>query len=90
MDLIRDILERIAARLPETLTRELARELEREIRAHWGSDRVYIAKRGAGARARNAAILRDWRNGERVALIARRYRLSRMHVWRIISNARLL
>lgn len=86
MDLIRDILERVAARLPGTLTKKLAQEIERETRQHWAGDRPYVAKNGNEAASRNCAILRDWRNGERVALIARRYKISRVQVWRIVCK----
>lgn len=85
MDIIRDILERVAVRLPG-LRGDVAREIEREIRQHWAGDRHYVAKNGNGAQLRNCAILRDWRNGERVTLIARRYKISRVQVWRIVRR----
>lgn len=85
MDIIRYILERVAARLPG-LHDCLAQEIEREVRQFWAGDRPYVAKNGDGARSRNRAILRDWRNGERVALIARRYKISRVQVWRIVRR----
>lgn len=85
MDLINDILERLAKMLPaETLTETISRDLEQAIRAYYGGDRLYIAKNGDDLSERNEAIRSDWLNGERIPLIARRYKISRVHVWRIL------
>lgn len=85
MDLIRYVLDRVAARTP--LSVDVARAVEIEVRQCWGGDQTYISKGCDKMIAeRNANILRDWRNGERVSLIARRYKLSRTHVWRIVRD----
>lgn len=87
MDLIRYILDRVALRLPGTLTHDLAREIEREIRQHWGGDRPYVPKTCENYIVeRNAAILRDWQNGERMVLMVRRYKLNRSQIWRIVRR----
>jgi Mor family transcriptional regulator len=91
MDIIRDILDRIASALPaETFTDDIALQIETQIRHDWGGDRPYIAKAGESSAdvmsRRNAAILRDWQNGERIPAIARKHRLSRVRVWQIVKD----
>lgn len=86
-DLIRYILERVAAALPGALSSDIARMIEQETRRYWGGDKIHIAKNGEDLSERNAAIRRDWRNGERTALIARRYKISRSQVWRIVRRS---
>lgn len=86
MDIVRDILARIMA-ASSSLSEEMALEIERQIRRDWGGDRVYIARSPEGDLSeRNRAILRDWRAGERVSLIARRYRVSRRLVYKIVRG----
>ena len=86
MDIVRYILARIMAAAP-SLSEDLALEIERQIRRDWGGDRVYIARSPNGDfSARNQAILRDWRAGERVSLIARRYGVSRRLVYKIVRG----
>lgn len=88
-DFVRDILQRIleAAQRDGGFTDALAREVEAQIRQDWGGERVYVGKTAEDARIeigrRNAAILRDLNNGERVGLIARRYRISRRMVYKL-------
>ncbi|MEW6314643.1 MAG: Mor transcription activator family protein [Pseudomonadota bacterium] len=88
-DFLRDILQRLleAAQRDGAFTDALARDVEAQIRQEWGGERVYIGKTADDARIeigrRNAAIIRDLNNGERVALISRRYRISRMMVYKI-------
>lgn len=89
-DIIQDIMERVAEQLGERADPEALKRIEASIRQDWGGDRPYIARLGEDARAaisaRNAAILRDVRKGEAVALIARRYHISRKRVYQIIRD----
>ena len=52
----------------------------------WGGERWYFERRaGEGRPERNAAIRRDFQRGESIALLCRRYQLSRVTVWRILG-----
>ena len=89
-DVIVDVLERLKARvaLPDTV----ATEVEAEARRYWGGERCYVAKAGESpvrrdARERADAIRADFRRGERVKLLARRYELSERHIRRILGIA---
>lgn len=95
MDIIRDILDRVAHCMGlDDSIRDILDLVEREVRRDWGGDRPYIAKVGETAALetahriahRNAQILRDWRNGERTALLARRYGISPRRVRQIIAE----
>lgn len=67
---------------------EVAGTVGQQVTEEWGGDRPYIAKRvGLGRSERNDAIRRDHRRGESIALICRRYDLSRQHVYRILGLA---
>lgn len=91
-----DIVTEIAERLKNTIpgfTDEIAKDFEGWVRAEFGKERHYISRSGEEDQelgARNRAIIRDYKNGERVPFLARRYRLSRQHIWRIISGASLV
>ena len=55
----------------------------------YAGERVYIGKAEASAAelsARNRAIIRDWRAGERVPLLSRRYGVSIRHIRRIVAG----
>lgn len=53
----------------------------------YAGDRVYIGKGDGGQLSqRNMAIIRDWRAGERVPLLSRRYGVSVRHIRRIVSG----
>lgn len=88
-DIVLDILGRVQEALAEAkgeLTPELVKGVEAGIRAAWGGDRVFIAKRrGEGHSNRNSRIFRDYLAGERVKLLSRRYELSERQVLRIIK-----
>lgn len=89
MDIIRDILERLAKALPAgTLTDKVSQQIQQEVRQHWAGDRIYISRQGDDLSERNAAIMRDWLNGERPALLCRRYKISRVRLWQIVKNDR--
>lgn len=62
---------------------------ERAIKRDYSGDRVHIGKRAehdAAMSLRNRQIIRDWKAGERVPLIARRYGISRVRVWQIVKG----
>lgn len=85
-DIVADILRRVAALTPG-FTAALASQVDREVREMWGRDRCYIARRaGDGTSARNDAIRRDFRNGERVELLCRRYGLTRQRIHQILAQ----
>lgn len=91
MDIIRDILDRVASHLGlDESVSDILGLVEKETRRDWGGDRPYIAKAGETdaheTALRNAQILRDWRNGERTALLARRYGISPRRVRQIIAE----
>lgn len=89
-DLILDVLERVKTRVP--LPAEVVTEVEAEARRYWGGERCYVAKAGETpvrreARERADAIRSDFRRGERVKLLARRYDMSERHIRRILGIA---
>lgn len=89
-DIVLDILGRVQEALAAAkgeLTPELVKGVEADIRADWGGDRVFIAKRrGEGHSNRNSRIFRDYLAGERVKLLSCRYQLSERQVLRIIKT----
>ena len=89
-DLIADVLAR-ATRAAEqnagVLTAAMADKIERDVRSDWGGDQVYIPKAsGEGYSQRNGQIRRDYLNGERLALLERRYKLSSRRLLQIIKE----
>lgn len=85
-DIVADILRRVAALTPG-FSAALALQIDREVRDLWGRDRCYIARRaGEGTSSRNDAIRRDHRNGERIGLLCRRYRLTRQRIHQILAE----
>lgn len=89
-DIVADILQR-AAKLTQksgaALTEKDLAELERDVRLDWGGDRPFIAKRaGEGHSQRNSRIMRDYLNGERMALLQRRYELTPRRILQIIKQ----
>ncbi|WP_339091622.1 Mor transcription activator family protein [Variovorax paradoxus] len=89
-DIVLDILERVREALAAAkgdLTPELVKSVEADVRADWGGDRVFIAKRRSeGHSNRNSRIFRDYLAGERVKLLSRRYELSERQVLRIVKS----
>ena len=84
-DIVADILQRVVAITPG-FTAALAAQVDRDVRDLWGGDRPYIARRaGEGSSQRNAAIRRDWRAGERIGLLVRKYGLSRQRIHQILA-----
>jgi Mor family transcriptional regulator len=89
-DLVADILSRVKLAVDENqgaFTADMVEKIEREVRADWGGDRVFIPKRmGDGHSERNSRIFRDYLNGERLALLERRYSLSQRRLLQIIKE----
>lgn len=94
-DPIRDAVERIRRIMEEhgMLSPKLESAIaaaEDETRQDWAGERPYIAKRGERTvlllSERNRAIIRDWKAGERQALLARKYGISRQRVKQIIEG----
>ena len=68
----------------EAAVREAA---DRHVRELFGGSRVYVPRRtGDGRAERNDQIRRDYRAGERIGFLARRYGLSETQVWRIVNG----
>lgn len=84
-----DIIQRVRARgVP--LSEEVAAQVQFEVRGDWGGERHYIAKVGECGKlqltARDRQIRADANRGERVALLARRYGLSKKRIWQILGG----
>jgi Mor family transcriptional regulator len=63
------------------------REIYGGKKVFYGDEQVYIGKRPTEGRfARNAQIRRDYKAGERIHLLERRYGLSARRLWQIISE----
>ena len=64
-------------------------ELEQEIRTDWAGERPYIAAKREHLHsvisARNGRIYADWRRGERVPLLARRYGVTERRIRQVID-----
>jgi Mor family transcriptional regulator len=85
-DIVADMLRVILSMAP-AFSAELAARAEAQMRDRWGGDNVYISRRsGEGRSARNQAILRDHRNGERVPLLSRRYSLTERRILQILKS----
>lgn len=81
MDIIAEFIDlAVAAGLPA----DKAGVIETTLRVKWGGDRHWVAKRMV-ARV-HAALLRDWRAGERIPLLMRKYGLSKTAVYRIVRE----
>lgn len=63
----------------------LATELIAGMCDAWAGCEPYIGKANNHGE-RNRAIIRDFKKGERVPLLARRYNLSRVRVWQIVKG----
>ena len=98
-DLIDDVLDAVLQMAPAFCTalaehrdqlQALALKISEQKHREYAGDRVYIPSTTETARrersSRNAAILRDHQNGERMALLERRYGLGRTALWKIINS----
>lgn len=60
-----------------------------QIRTDWGGERPYIAVKVEADRRmseRNRKIIREFKGGESVPLLSRRYGISRQRIWKIIKG----
>jgi Mor family transcriptional regulator len=98
-DLIDDVLDAVLQLAPAFCAelvkhrdqlQALALKVSEQKHREYAGDRVYIPSTTETARrersSRNAAILRDHQNGERMALLERRYGLGRTALWKIINS----
>ena len=79
----------LAPGISEATSPLVANSMARAATRTYTGERPYISKGEDSNRemsARNRAIIRDWRAGERVALLARRYGLSARHIRRVIAG----
>jgi Mor family transcriptional regulator len=85
-----DVVEytlRVVLALAPGLSQAITRTAEAQVRSTFGGARVYVGRRsGEGTAARNEAIRRDYRNGERLELLERRYGIGRTQIWRIVND----
>ena len=88
-DIIDDVLRRVIEMAP-AFTAALAAQVARETRHEWAGDKArifYIARRDDETRsARNESIMRDYRSGERLALLERRYGITQRRILQIIKE----
>lgn len=89
LDFVSDLMA-IAMAVCAQFTPDHAKELERRLIANWSGERPYIGKLGKDARRmtslRNRSIIRDYKSGESLPLLARRYGLSKVRIWQIIQG----
>ena len=88
MDILREILDRVSN--VDGVSNNLLEQIEQDVRRDLGGDRYYLAKAGEKthdeASIRNRAIKTDYRHGESVALLERRYKLSRRRIYQILNS----
>lgn len=75
------VLHFLRAGLDEASAKDAARSV---IARTWRGSRWYVSGHN-DASARNAAIVRDYLRGERLALLERRYGITQRHILRIIK-----
>lgn len=87
-DIVDDVLRRVIEMAP-SFSAALAKQIAKEVRHDWAGDRArvcYIARRDEEVRsARNEAIRREYRAGERTGFLARRYGLSERRILQIVK-----
>lgn len=77
----------MAPQLTEAIQQNIYQSVNQQVREVFGGERTYISRRpGDGRFARNAQIRRDYKAGERIPLLQRRYGLSRARLWEIINE----
>ena len=85
-----DVVEytlRVVMAMAPGISPDVRAAAERHVREMFGGCQVYVPRRAGDGRAlRNDAIRRDYRNGERINLLARRYHLSPAQIWRIVNG----
>ena len=68
---------------------KIANEWQAGLIAEWGGERPYVGRTAAAEAKmsrRDAAIYREWKAGERVPALARKYRISRSRIYCIVSE----
>lgn len=85
-----DILDDLKQRLQEIgFASPTIEKVVIEVRSDWAGERVYIGVNYTYQHRlseRNRAIIRDYKNGESLALLSRRYGLSKPRIWKIING----
>jgi Mor family transcriptional regulator len=77
----------MAPQLTAAIQESIRQGVNKQVRAMFGGERAYISRRpGEGRFARNAQIRRDYKAGERIPLLQRRYGLSESRLWQIICE----
>ena len=77
----------MAPQLTEAIRQSIRTDVNKQVRDIFGGERAYISRRpGEGRFARNAQIRRDYKAGERIPLLQRRYALSPARLWQIINE----
>ena len=77
----------MAPELNEAIRSSIKKDVSEQVREVFGGERAYISRRpGEGRFARNAQIRRDYKAGERIPLLQRRYGLSPARLWQIINE----
>lgn len=86
MDILEDLRQRL---LDIGFTDPKIERVVMEVRNDWRGERPYIGAQYESDRrmsARNMQIIRDYKAGERIAFLARKYGISRQRVWKIING----
>lgn len=77
----------MAPGLSEAIRQHIKKATNDHVRSLFGGERAYVSRRpGDGRFARNAQIRRDYKAGERIPLLQRRYNLSPARLWQIINE----
>lgn len=85
-DIVEYTLRCVLALAPD-LSEAIRKSASQQVREMFGGERVYVSRRpGEGRFARNAQIRRDYKAGERIPLLERRYGLSPARIWQIINE----
>lgn len=88
-DIVDDVLRRVIEMAPG-FSAALAAQIANEVRHEWAGEKThicFIARRDAEVRSqRNEAIVRDYLQGERIALLERRYQLTGRRILQIIKG----
>lgn len=86
MDILKDLHERlIAIGFNDPKITKVVFEVARD----YEGERPYIStkpEKDCMMSERNRAIIRDFRSGERITFLSRRYGLSRQRIWKIING----
>lgn len=86
MDILEDLRQRL---LDIGFTDPKIERVVMEVRNDWRGEQAYIGPQYESNRrmsARNMQIIRDFKAGERIAFLARKYGISRQRVWKIING----